>query len=212
VSDAGGAASGAGGHVSPAWARWRATVDLTEYEARFVRLEAAGAEGAHGEADLVEHLCRDRRRAAVLDAGCGTGRLAIELARRGFDAEGVDLDPDLLALARAKAPDLAWHERDLASMRLGRSYDVVVMAGNVLPFCRPDDRGAVVATCAGHLRPGGLLVAGFSLHGVGEPVALDDYDARCAEAGLRLVSRWATWQRAPYAGGGYAVSVHDRAG
>ncbi|MFC7658221.1 class I SAM-dependent methyltransferase [Pseudonocardia benzenivorans] len=57
----------------------------------------------HGEADLVVALLAGRTGAPVLDGGCGTGRVAIELARRGVDVEGLDPDGDMIALARGKA-------------------------------------------------------------------------------------------------------------
>ena len=47
---------------------------------------------------------------------------------------GVDLDPDLLARARDKAPDIEWVEGDLSHLDLGRVFDVVVAAGNVFGF------------------------------------------------------------------------------
>ncbi len=66
-----------GDHVSPAWAAWRRSISVEDYEARFERLLASGA-SVHGEADFVESLGPRR----LLDAGCGTGRMAIELDRR----------------------------------------------------------------------------------------------------------------------------------
>ncbi len=191
-----------GAHVSPQWAAWRRSVDLDEYEARFTH------DAAHGEADLVASL----QPRSVLDAGCGTGRVAIELARRGIEAVGVDLDGDLLALAARKAPQLRWECTDLASMDLGRTFDVVVLAGNVLLFCRDDRRSDVVARCAAHLGPGGLLVAGFSLRMAESSIGLDEYDAEATAAGLVMVDRWATWEQDVYVGGGYVVSLHRRAG
>ena len=108
---------------------------------------AAAGEAVHGEADFVAGL----EPASVLDAGCGTGRVAIELARRGIEVVGVDADPDMLERARRRAPELAWVEADLATLDLGRTFDVVVLAGNVLPFVEPADRAAAVAGCARHL-------------------------------------------------------------
>lgn len=187
-----------GAHVSEQWAGWRAAIDLAEYEARFSH------DAAHGEAECLAAL----HPRSVLDAGCGTGRVAIELHRRGIEVVGADLDDDLLQYARRKAPDVAWVHADLATMRLGRSFHVVAMPGNVMLFCRADDRADVVASCAAHLEPDGLLVAGFSLRGVAGELTLDEYDAAATAAGLTLVQRWATWERTPYAGGDYAVSVH----
>jgi SAM-dependent methyltransferase len=196
----------AGEHVSARWARWRAAIDLDDYDARWERMVASG-EAAHGEADFVAALAPPP--AAVLDAGCGTGRVAIELARRGLHVAGVDLDEDMIAKARIKAPELRWEVADLAHLALGRRFDVVVMAGNVLLFARPQDRPAAVEQLAAHLAPGAALVAGFSLEPGG--YRLEEYDAACARCGLELAERFATWERAPFAGGNYHVSVHRNA-
>ncbi len=192
-----------GEHVSARWARWRSDIDLGEYHQRWVKLEEGGR-APHGEADLIAAYGP----ASVLDAGCGMGRVAIELARRGIDVEGADLDDDLLAYARHDAPDIAWHHVDLAVMRLARMFSLVAMPGNVMVFCRPDQRGAIVFNLADHLESGGLLVAGFSLEQRPDAVTLEQYDADCSVAGLTLVERWATWERDPFDDGDYAVSVH----
>ena len=189
--------------VSPRWHHWRDTVDLDEYHARWVRMEASGT-ASHGEADLIEGYGL----ASVLDAGCGMGRVAIELHHRGISVEGVDLDPDLLAYARADAPQIPWHHADLTEMRLARTFPLIAMPGNVMIFCRDDHRGPIVANLAGHLQPGGLLVAGFSLEAGPGALTLHQYDGFCAAAGLALAERFATWERAPYESGDYAVSVH----
>jgi 2-polyprenyl-3-methyl-5-hydroxy-6-metoxy-1,4-benzoquinol methylase len=58
-----------------------------EYDAQF-EVAAAAGKNVHGEADFVESYGVG----SVLDAGCGTGRVGRELARRGLDVVGVDLD------------------------------------------------------------------------------------------------------------------------
>jgi hypothetical protein len=80
--------------------------------------------------------------------------------------------------------------------------------GNVMLFCRVEDRCPIVAALTSHLEPDGLLVAGFSLQRSPDALTLAEYDACCAAAGLSLVERYATWDREPYIGGDYAVSVH----
>ena len=84
------------------------------------------------------------------------------------------------------------------------------MPGNVMIFCRASDRGDVVRSCASHLEPTGALIAGFTIERGPEAINLDEYDSLCAAAGLGLDSRWSTWDRQPYTGGYYAVSVHRR--
>ncbi|HVE45184.1 MAG TPA: class I SAM-dependent methyltransferase [Acidimicrobiales bacterium] len=177
--------------------------DPDEYDQQFAEQERAGR-NMHGEADFVESLGVT----SVLDAGCGTGRVAIELARRGLEVEGVDLDAAMLSAARRKAPEVPWHQADLAELDLGRHFDAVVLAGNVMIFLTPGTEPMVVAAMARHLAQGGLLVAGFQLNGT---LDLGTYDAYCSAAGLELAGRWATWDREPWdESANYAVSVHKR--
>ena len=176
------------------------------YDARFRRLAAAGHD-VHGEASFVASLGAP----SVLDAGCGTGRVAIELARRGLEVVGVDRDPAMLATARAKVPELTWVEADLTDVDLERRFGVVVMAGNVMIFVEPGTEGRIMANLAGHVEPGGYLVAGFSL--LPGHLDLATYDRLAAAAGLVLVERHATWDRRPARpDADYAVSLHHRPG
>jgi SAM-dependent methyltransferase len=164
---------------------------------------AAAGRSIHGEADFVSRFEPD----SVLDAGCGTGRVAIELARRGIEVVGVDLDPLMLAEARAKAPELTWVEADLVELDLGRTFDVVAAPGNVMIFLARSTEREVVRRLATHLAPDGALVAGFQLT---TRYGLARYDDDCAAAGLTLVERYSTWECDPWNDGDYAVSVHRR--
>lgn len=224
------------------------------YSQRFDRLAARGQD-VHGEADLVAALLGmggaegpARGEAApagevgqsggplVLDAGCGTGRVAARLAEIGCQTIGVDVDAGMLGQARLRHPTLSWVEGDLADLtasalglRTGTTgatqtdIDAVVAAGNVMPLLTPGTESRVIAVLAGLLRPGGLLIAGFGLDDAHLPPSapasarfrsLAHYDQDCSAAGLRLRDRWATWDRAEFgsiqAEAGYAVSVHVR--
>jgi SAM-dependent methyltransferase len=177
--------------------------DGDRYQQRFDDLAASGVD-VHGEAGFVAV----RAPSAVLDAGCGTGRVAIELARRGIEVVGVDVDASMIATARRLAPDLTWVDGDLSdpSFDLGRRFDLVVMAGNVPLFTPEGSQPGLVAGCARHLSAGGQLVAGFQLD---RGYDLADYDRHCRDVGLELVERFAAWDGAPFAtGGDYAVSIH----
>jgi SAM-dependent methyltransferase len=194
------------------------------YASRFAKLAASGVD-VHGEARLCAELVPAGSR--VLDAGCGTGRVAIRLAELGYDCVGVDLDESMLAEARRAAPGIPWLRADLAELDLPAQgiedgFDLIVAAGNVVPLLASGTEPAAVRSLAAHLRPGGLLVAGFGLDAAHLPLAfapvdLAGYDAWCTAAGLALQRRLATWDGDEYRddeyhGGGYAVSVHRAAG
>lgn len=189
------------------------------YAARLAERAAAG-DDVHGEATLLAGLVPPGTR--ILDAGCGTGRVAIRLAELGYHCVGVDGDPSMLAEARRAAPDLPWLLADLAALdpatsELAAPFDLIVAAGNVVPLLAAGTEQAVVVALAARLRAGGLLVAGFGLDPAHlplsyAPVDLPSYDRWCDLGGLELVHRYATWDGAPYRDGGYAVSVHRRVG
>ena len=125
----------------------------------------------------------------------------------------------MLDLARDKAPDLVWIQGDLSSTVISsdagissdtdlprdvgtssdsgepRLFDAAVAAGNVMIFLERGTEAAVVANIASHLRPGGVLVAGFQLSD--GYLALHVYDALAERNGLELESRYSTWEGRP---------------
>ncbi len=181
-----------------------------DYDARWTKLAAQG-ERVHGEADCVETLCAEFGLAPrIIDAGCGTGRVGIELAKRGFEVLGVDLDEAMLAAARTKAPELVWECSDLATWQLSPTtapFSAAVLAGNVMIFVDPGTERDVLARLATNIVAGGLVIVGFQVRS--DRLALSEYDAFASEVGLELVARYATWDRDLYRGGDYAVSVHQ---
>jgi SAM-dependent methyltransferase len=191
--------------------RWQDTAAPRgdDYDARWRALAAAG-KSIHGEADLIEALLHEIGGHRVLDAGCGTGRVAIELSRRGVTVLGIDSDAVMLQTARRKAPELTWVAGDLAEAdrHVTAEFDIAVAAGNVMIFLAPGSEADVVAQLVARLVPGGLLVSGFQLN-TGR-LTLDRYDECAAAAGLELLHRWSTWDREPFHGDDYAVSVHRR--
>lgn len=195
-------------------ARAQAGADYaTTYADRFRRMAERGQD-VHGEAALVAQLVEPPAR--VLDAGCGTGRIAVRLDELGYDVLGVDVDASMLAVARAEAPDLDWRLGDLATLALGETFDLVLLAGNIVPLLEPGTLAAVAERLAAHAGPGGRVVCGFGLDAAHLPgdcpvTPLTDVDAAFAAAGLVAGDRFATWDGAPYDGGGYVVTVHTRA-
>ena len=167
------------------------------YAERWRRLEAAGKD-ILGEARLLDAMAE--RGARILDAGCGSGRLGGHLARAGHDVVGVDLDPHLIAGARAEHPGARGAGGNLAALALRDAggarllFDLQVSAGNVLTFLAGAERRPALAAHASHLAPQGRLVVGF---GLDRGYALEDFTADAEVEGLVLVQRFSSWDLRP---------------
>jgi SAM-dependent methyltransferase len=98
--------------------------------------------------------------AEVLDAGCGTGRFTVELARRGYLVHGIDLSPDLIDVAR-RTPDLpanvAFDVGDLLALP-GDCCAGVLCRGVLNDLVDDEQRDAAFASFARALRRNGALV------------------------------------------------------
>ncbi|MFG1922730.1 class I SAM-dependent methyltransferase [Cryptosporangium sp. NPDC048952] len=163
------------------------------YVQRFRRLAAQGRDLA-GEARFIDAMVP--RNARVLDAGCGTGRVSGFLADAGHHVVGVDLDPLLIAEARANHPGAEWIVGDLSELALPGAFHVVVCAGNVMTFVAPSTRVEILRRFRTHLAPGGRVVTGF---GAGREYEFDDFLADAKEAGLTPDVLLGTWDLRPFA-------------
>ena len=93
-------------------------------------------------ATLLSWLGEDLRGKRILDAGCGTGALAVEAARRGAQVVAIDLSPTLVNLARARIPaDVAhlveFHSGDMLAPALGH-FDHVVAMDSIIHYQTED--------------------------------------------------------------------------
>jgi ubiquinone/menaquinone biosynthesis C-methylase UbiE len=123
----------------------------------------------------------------VLDAGCGTGRLAVQIARRRPDMHiyGVDLEPGMVDVAMRRTKQLGLDDRveftiaDLADLPLpDRSVDLVVSTASLHHWT---DVGAVVASLDRVLRSDGRMWI-YDLR----PVASRDVRAAASQVGRRV--------------------------
>ena len=164
----------------------------TWFVKRFRDMATAG-DDLGGEARLVDAMVP--RRSRILDAGCGSGRVGAVLTASGHEVVGVDVDPVLIAAAEEDFPGPRWILGDLAELDLPAEgvpaeFDVVVSAGNVMPFLAASTRGAVLHRLRRHVADDGRVVIGF---GAGRGYAFDDFldDARGADlAPELLLSGW----------------------
>jgi SAM-dependent methyltransferase len=145
-----------------------------------------------GDLDLYRALAA-RTGGPILELGVGTGRLAVPLAAAGFAVTGIDLDPAMLARARARAASegrgvarrLTFTEGDARrATATGGPFGLVFIALNtLLVFGNRADQAAALRTMAEHLAPEGLAVVDVWLP---DAEQLSRYDGRL---GLEYVRR-----------------------
>jgi 2-polyprenyl-3-methyl-5-hydroxy-6-metoxy-1,4-benzoquinol methylase len=191
------------------------TWDPVQYDKAWTEMAAEGKD-PHGEVAFIQRfLARCPQPMAptelsILDAGCGTGRVAIELDRRSFTVEGTDIDDDMLGEAAAKAPNLQWTKSNLAELDLAKLFDLIVLAGNVILFVEAVDQPLVATALARHSTPGGVVIAGMQLaREDGRFVAVNQWDDWMTSAGYELIERFSNWDDGTWnAKVDYVVSVH----
>jgi SAM-dependent methyltransferase len=114
---------------------------------------AAEAERLH---ELVSVRAPEAR--TLLDVACGTGKHLAEL-RRWYEVEGLDLEPELLAIARERLGDVPLHGADMVDFDLGRRFDVVTCLFSSIGYVRTEENlRRATTSMARHIEPGGLLV------------------------------------------------------
>jgi len=111
------------------------------------------------EAAELDRLIQERRPGArtLLDIACGTGAHLEHLT--GYEVEGLDLDPEMLGVARERLPNVPLHEGDIADFELRKRFDAVVSMFSSIGYVLTEERlRSAVASMARHLEPGGVLV------------------------------------------------------
>ena len=117
-----------------------------------------------GEIDFYRALAGKVKSAGgtVLEIACGTGRVAIRLARDGVKVAGLDLSPEMIAVAEQKSTGLAnvrWFREDMRAFRLKGKFDLVLIPGHAFQNLNtPEDQAACLRCIKRHLNPGGVMV------------------------------------------------------
>jgi SAM-dependent methyltransferase len=95
---------------------------------------------------------------SLLDVACGTGKSLADL-RSGYHVEGLDLSPEMLAVAQRRCPGVRLHLADMADFSLGQRYDVITCLFSSVAYVRTLDRlERSIAAMARHLAPGGVML------------------------------------------------------
>jgi SAM-dependent methyltransferase len=113
-----------------------------------------------GETAKLAAMIRERnpRARTLLDVACGTGK-HLELLREQFDVEGLDLDEQLLAIARERLLGVPLHRGDMLDFHLGKTFDVVTCLFSSVAYARTTENLVrAIITMAAHVEPRGVLV------------------------------------------------------
>ena len=165
-------------------------------------------DGEHPSSFWVEQA--EETGGSVLELACGTGAIAIPLARAGHYVTGLDLSEPMLAEARRKARaagvQVDWRHGDIRDFRLGRRYSLIILASNVL--CHLLDLPSL-EDCLGrvreHLASDGRFVLSVFVpdpallrRRCDEPHVLAELMALLHYNGFEVVDRWSDHERRPF--------------
>ena len=129
------------------------------------------------EAAVLATLLREVRPGTqrVLDVACGTGEHARHLRALGLSVDGVDLEPEFVAITRTKVPDGKFTVADMATVALPERYDAILCLFSSIGYVRTVERlEQTISNFSSHLVPGGTLVVDPWF----EPGQLTDHDVQ----------------------------------
>jgi ubiquinone/menaquinone biosynthesis C-methylase UbiE len=110
--------------------------------------------------DLVSEINGTEK--SVLEIACGTGRIALQLAKMGIDVVGIDISPEFLEIARRKnasTPKVEFINADMRSFQLNRRFPLVIIPGHSFQaLITVDGQLRTLRMIADHLTPNGKLV------------------------------------------------------
>lgn len=121
-------------------------------------------QGTIGEVDFLLKEINNDKSKNILDIGCGTGRHAVELAKRGFKVTGVDLSESQLKRAKEKAiaanVNVEFRLMDACKINFTAEYDLVIMiCEGAFPLMETDEKNFIILQNAGRaLKPGGKFI------------------------------------------------------
>ncbi|SFP20047.1 class I SAM-dependent DNA methyltransferase [Salibacterium halotolerans] len=112
----------------------------------------------------------DSRPDSILDAGCGTGTILLDLLENGYDVQGLDASVDMLHVAEQKIKSRgftpSFYHEDMRSFRLPKTYDAVISFCDSLNYVIEEtDLHRTFTAFYEHLNDGGNLV--FDVHSTG---------------------------------------------
>ena len=113
------------------------------------------------EAGKIHQLIQQHKRSpgrTLLDVACGTGGHLAFLPQH-YEVEGLDVNPDMLKIARQKYSDIRFHQGEMASFDLNRKFDAIICLFSSIGYVKTKQRlHQTIQNMAHHLQPGGVLI------------------------------------------------------
>jgi ubiquinone/menaquinone biosynthesis C-methylase UbiE len=113
------------------------------------------------EANKVHKLIRKYVKSggtSLLDVGCGTGHHAGILSKT-YQVEGIDLDPNILSVARKKYSKIPFHTGDMRNFKLNKRFDAIVCLFSAIGYVKTKSGlNKAIKTMMKHLLPGGVML------------------------------------------------------
>lgn len=177
---------------------------MSAYDA-FARFYDLDTEGCDDDLAFWVQLAR-RTGDPILEIGCGTGRVALALAKAGSSVVGVDVSPSMLAVAREKvaaagvARKVELVRADALDLELNRRFPLAFVALNSFGhFSEPGEPARALERIGAHLEPGGLLALDLTnptpgAFGDGNGVLIHEYTRAGPRPEWQTVKLRSQWQ------------------
>jgi len=138
------------------------------------------------------HEWADRVHGAIMDLGCGTGRLTIPLAMQGFEVEGVDLSESMLDITKSIADEhkleITLYKMNLTELKLNKPYALMFMAQNTFQHILTNmEQDQMLRAIHHHLEKDGVFIFGIGIPNLEELGSIQNYEERYRNAMNQVV-------------------------
>ncbi len=113
------------------------------------------------ETQKVHQIIQGHKRSSgntLLEVACGTG-IHASILQKNYQMEGLDLDPEMLAVASQNYPDIPFHQADMVDFDLGKQFDAITCLFSSIGYVKTKKRlETAIQNMTRHLLPGGVLI------------------------------------------------------
>lgn len=114
---------------------------------------------------FVSKLLETHQRQHILELGSGSGLFTIPLKEKGFNIEGLEISPEMMAVTQKKYPDLVLHQGDMRNFSLKKQFDAILALSSALTLLsNHEEMAGCLQQTFQHLVPGGDFIIELPNH------------------------------------------------